>query len=89
MSSLGGLVEPVTSAALFVALSGLLAPGEPVVSAALFVALTPFGAMTPAPVNTPGFTVAAIAGVPWFTDANRARLVLAACSCCVCRVVGA
>ena len=44
---------------------------------------------TPRPVNTPGFAVAATVGLPWFTDANCARLVRAARTCCVCAAVAA
>jgi hypothetical protein len=44
-------------------------------------------ATTPLPVNSPGFDVAAIAGVPWFTEARSALLVLAAVWCCVCAAV--
>ena len=36
-------------------------------------------ASTPWPLNTPGLGVAAIVGLPWFTDANRAWFLLAAC----------
>jgi hypothetical protein len=36
-------------------------------------------ATTPRPLNAPGLAVAAIGGLPWFTDARNARLVLAAC----------
>jgi hypothetical protein len=39
------------------------------------------------PVNSPGFDVAAIAGVPWFTEARSALLVLVAVWCCVCAAV--
>jgi hypothetical protein len=42
-------------------------------------------ATTPRPLNTPGLEVAAIGGLPWFTDASSARLVLAACCCWVIR----
>ena len=45
-------------------------------------------ATTPEPLNTPGLAVAAIDGLPWFTDARSERLVLAACWCCVCSAVG-
>jgi hypothetical protein len=43
---------------------------------------------TPRPLNTPALALAATAGCPWFTDASCARFVLAACSCCICAVVG-
>ena len=43
---------------------------------------------TPCPEKSPGLDVAAMAGLPWLTDANSERFVLAACTCCVCVVVG-
>ena len=43
---------------------------------------------TPRPLNTPALALAATAGCPWFTDASCARFVPAACSCCICAVVG-
>ena len=46
-------------------------------------------ATTPAPLNAPGLAVAAIGGFPWFSEANRERSWLAACSCCVCALVAA
>ena len=36
---------------------------------------TSLAATTPLPVNLPGLAVAAIAGWPWFWEANRALLV--------------
>ena len=45
-------------------------------------------ATTPRPLNTPGLEVAAIGGLPWFTDTSSARLALAACCCWVCSTVG-
>ena len=60
------VVEPVVSAALFVAGLGVLAAPDGVVPSALLfgVPVKPFGATTPAPEKTPGFVVAATAGVP-------------------------
>ena len=52
-------------------------------------ALPALAGTTPLPSNWPGLEVAAIAGLPWFTEASSALLVLAACSCWVCRGVAA
>jgi len=53
------------------------APGSAVVDVS-------FAATTPLPANSPGFAVAAIAGLPWFSDARRALFSLAVRSCWSC-----
>src|SRR6516162_8642199 len=41
-------------------------------------------ATTPLPANSPGLAVAAIAGLPWFSEASSALFSLAVCSCWSC-----
>src|SRR5437588_96060 len=43
-----------------------------------------FAATTPLPANSPGLAVAAIVGVPWFSEASRALFSLAVRSCWSC-----
>jgi hypothetical protein len=77
--------------------SGPLSRGEPALggrggltwlSGTLYGAPARLAAMTPRPLNSAGFGVAAIGGRPWFTDASSSRFVPAACSCCLCSEVG-
>src|SRR6516164_8577839 len=53
------------------------APGSAVVDVS-------FAATTPLPANSPGLAVAAIAGLPWFSEASSALFSLAVCSCWSC-----
>ena len=80
---------PIPRSSSVLAPVGFVAPGFFAPALGSAVVDVSFAATTPLPANSPGLVVAAIVGVPWFSEASRALFSLAVRSCWSCEAAAA